>query len=316
MYRFNFRKLSLAIVLGLGAGQVYAAPINVLWWDSTPEYGGQAPNALRQEMSDYLTNYGGGSVFTSTYAGSETAGTLGAHLGSNSYDVIVFDATSSTAKFNAADIAAIQNHWTSNSNLLLDGSLYIRSINFNTTTDFPGPNGGTGLLTANEVYQLGTRGGGILIGTDHSGFQVDANQVLQAIVPGASFSGITFPSTDGVFYGSDLLNSLAAVAANDVFTHWDSVDTQGVAPTGTFATFNGGSVTLSSQVDVADEPGGGTKFSYISTSWVPGSGQTGVTNPNPGGGNGGSPIPEPATLALMGLGLVGLGWSRRKAVGR
>jgi len=120
MDRVNLRKLSLAIVLGLGAGQAIAVPINVLWWDSTPDYGSQAPNALRQEMSDYLTAYGGGSVFTGTYVGSETAGTLASHLASNSYDVIVFDATSSTAKFDAADVAAIQTNSTSNSNLLLD----------------------------------------------------------------------------------------------------------------------------------------------------------------------------------------------------
>lgn len=312
----TIRRLSLALVVATGlTGPAAAEVINVLWWDSTPEYGGQAPDALRQEMSDYLSGFGGGGVFASTYVGSEVAGTLATHLNTHSYDVIVFDATSSGAKFNAADLAAVQNHYASHSNLLLDGTLYIRNINYNATTDFPGPGGATGGLTANEVMQLGLRGGGIMVGTDHNCCQVDANQILQAIIPGAAFSGITYPSTDGVFYGEDLLNGGAvAIAALDVFTHWDSVPTEAIAPTGDFVDFLGNSISLFSQVDVADDPGGGVRYSYISTSWEPGEGITDVTDPEPGGsggGNGGS-VPIPGTLTLMGLCLAGLGMVRRR----
>lgn len=259
-------------------------------------------------MSDYLTAFSGGTVFNSTYVGSETAGTLATHLASNSYDVIVFDATSSLSKFNAADIAAVQAHYANNNkNILLDGTLYIRSISYDAGSNFPGPNGGTGGLLINEVYQLAARGGGLMIGTDHSGFQTDANQILNGILPSANFSGITYPSTDGVFFGSDLLNSKVAVAAADVFAHWDSVPTEAIAPTGAFTDFLGDAVTLYSQVDVADDPGGGTKYSYISTSWKPGSGTTVITDPNPGGGGGGggmTPVPEPSTYAAMGAALL------------
>ncbi|GAA0858787.1 hypothetical protein [Aliiglaciecola litoralis] len=283
----------------------FSMPFSVLWWDSTPTYGSQAADILRQEMSDYLTNFNGGGVFNSTYVSSEVPGTLATQLGSNSYDVIVFDATSQGPKFNASDLTAVQNHYASKSNLLLDGSLYIRSIAYNATTDFPGPNGALGGLTVNEINQLATRGGGIMIGTDHNCCQVDANQILSSVVPGASFSGSTIPSTDGVFYGGDMLNDAVAIAAVDVFNHWDSVPSQAIAPTGDFTDFFGNDITLYSQVDVADKPGGGPKFSYISTSWEPGSGTTDVDDDTIGGDSGDpGQIPEPSVAALMMLGVL------------
>lgn len=306
----------LATCLLMISVSVSANPFSVLWWDSTPSYSGQADNSLRQQMSDYLTNFNGGGVFNSTYIGSETAGTLAGHLASNTYDVIVFDATSNSSKFNAADLLAVQNHYATKSNLMLDGSLYIRSISYNAATDFPGPNGALGGLTVNQVHQLAVRGGGIMIGTDHNCCQVDANQILSSVIGGASFSGYTIPSTDGVFYGSDLLNDAAAIAAADVFSHWDAVPSQGIAPTGNFVDVFNNNVTLYSQVDVADKPGGGPKFSYISTSWAPGSGVTDVDDDTIGGSgndNGGSTdVPEPSPILLFLSSLLMIGLSRRR----
>jgi len=282
------------------AASVAHAQFSVLWWDSTPEYGSQALDAYRQEMSDYVDAYGGGSIFNSTYVSSEVPGTLAAHLASNSYDVIVFDATSSGPKFNASDLAAAQAHYAGKSNLILDGTLYIRSISYDAGSNFPGINGGTGGLTVNEVNAIATRGGGIMIGTDHSGYQTDANQILNSLIPAASFSGITYPSTDGEFYGSTLLNSIEPIAAVDVFNHWDSIDTQAIAPTGGFVDYLGNPVTLSSLVSVADEPGGGTKLSYISASFAPGSGSTDVDDDTPGGNDDPS-VPEPSVVGLLGF---------------
>lgn len=293
------------------AGGAQAAPYNVLWWDSTPDYGGQAANSLRQEMSDYLSGFAGGTLFSSTYVGSETPGTLATHLGANSYDVIVFDATSSSAKFNSADLSAVQSFYQSNSNILLDGTLYIRSINYNSFTDFPGFNDALGIFTANEVKALASRGGGIMIGTDHEGFQVDANQVLQAVIPGAAFSGYTVPSTDGVFTGTELLTTAGAVAPADIFANWSNVPSEAIAPTGNFTDFLGNPVTLYSQVDVADAPGGGPRFPYISTSFAPSGGVVDIDDPQAP-----TTTPEPASLALFGVGLLGLARLRQRRAAR
>ena len=114
-----------------------------------------------------------------------------------------------------------------------------------------------------------------------------------------------------MFYGDDLLNSIASVAAAGVFANWAGVPTEGIAPTGMFTDILGNPVTLYSQVDDADQPGGGPRFSYISTSFEPGDGTTVITDPNPGGG-GGTDVPEPGSLTLLGAGLLALWRLRRR----
>ena len=307
------RSMILAALVAVGAAvPASAVPYNVLWLDLTPEYGGQAPDALRKQMSDYLTDYSGGSLFNSTYV-SGFAGSLASEVGSNSYDVVIVDATSGGGYVNADDATALRSFYAAgNDNLLFDGTLYIRNINYNADSIFPGTNGGLGGLLINEVYSLAARGGGIFFGTDHNCCQGDVNGLINSLLPGAAFSGITYPSTDGQFNGTELLTAKVNVAPLDVLTNWAGVPSEAIAPTGTFTDFLGASRTLSSQVDVADAPGGGTKYSYISTSFAPGGGPIDIGDPDPPGGT----VPEPATWAMMviGFGLVGV-TSRRRVRG-
>jgi hypothetical protein len=243
----------------------------VLWWDTTSEFGG-SPDAARKLMSDELTDFDGGGLFNSVYVSAENApGLLAAELAETSYDVIVFDATKSgTGSFNQADLDELAAFYETRMNVLLDGVLWIRSLfDFNETTQYPGINGSTGGFTANEVFQLASRGGGVMIGTDHNCCQAEANQLIAAMIPGAAFSGSTTPSLDGQFNGDDLLNAVAVVSASDLLAHWSTIPSEAIAPTGDFTDVFGDPVTLYSQVDVADIVGG-PQFSYISTSFEPG----------------------------------------------
>jgi hypothetical protein len=309
------------LVLALSAFVADAAPIKVLWWDTTPEYGAQAPNVRREAMSTFLTNFGGGGVFTSTYRDAEfQPGTLAVEMASGNYDVVVFDSTPSGAQnsFNASDFGALRTAYDGGmNNLMLDGTLYIRNIDYNSETNFPGTNNALGGLLANQVMQLAMRGGGFMIGTDHNCCQFEANSLLQALLPSAAFSGITDPTNVGTFFGQDLLDGGAqAIAAVDVFNHWDAVPSQAIAPTGDYLDFNGSALTLFSQVDVADQGTfgltAGERYSYISTSWKPGDGETDIDDPNPGGGGNPSLVPIPATLWLTGLAFLALAWTRRQ----
>lgn len=272
MNRYRSALIALALV-AIGAPVSRAAggatdPIRVLWWDATDEFGGQAADALRQQMSDYLDGFAGGGVFDATYVATTGIGALATFLSGHDFDVIVIDATTLQETFDFADQHALMLHYVDHPNLLLDGTLYVRSIVFNATSIFPGVNGSTGAFTADEVLQLAQRGGGILFGTDHDCCSPQANYLLDEILPGAAFCCSTTASLNAQFLGSDLTTGAAVASAIDLVDHWASIPSPGVAPTGTFVDVRGEMVELHSQVRVEDLFEG-TLETYVSTSWSP-----------------------------------------------
>jgi hypothetical protein len=79
-------------------------------------------------------------LFNSVYVSSEPSGTLAPYLADNeAFDVIILDDTDGgrIPNFDVDDLAALRDFYETKSNLVLDGTLYIRNINFNSFTDFP-----------------------------------------------------------------------------------------------------------------------------------------------------------------------------------
>ena len=295
-----------------------AARFSVLWWDTT-NHTVHLGDAVRQEIPTFLDSFtiDGEDIFDTTYISHHSPGGLAAHLASHHYDAVVLDTDyrGQTFPFGAADQEALKQYYKNRSNLLFDATLMIRSMNYIPQVDFPGPNNAFGNFTANEVYALAKRGGGIIIGTDHHVHHADANFMLDTLLPGVAFIGETNPSTNGVFYGSDLLNSAVEVAPIDIFNHWSSIPSQGIAPKGTFTDFLGNPVTLYTQVEVADKPGYGYKHTYISSSWKPDACTTTITGKSSACY---PPVPEPlqvpepsAVLGLLAVGTVGSLLQRR-----
>jgi hypothetical protein len=253
--------LTALVVLAPSTDAQYA----VLWWDNTPEWGSSFPDSQREEMADHIDGF---TEFDCTYVSSEIAGELALELAANSYDVIIFD-SAGYLTFDAADRAAVTTHYATKPHLLLDGSFSINASNIATLPTFPGPGDSTAGLLMNEVWQVAVHGGGMVIGTDHFGFSDPANDVLDQCVPAADFTGATLPSADALFHGTDLVSTFVNYSPYDLFPGWWGYNSQGIAPTGSFVDVFGNDVTLYSQLDVADAPGGGTQLCYISTSWPP-----------------------------------------------
>ena len=265
------------IVLLAANASAQERTFSVLWWNANPDEPGIKVGSHRKAMATYLNAIDDGRLFNVRYAVHRRRGDLSAALAEQEYDVLVLDATEARTRFDSQDLAALKQMYASGRDaIMLDGTLNIRNVNYNATTQFPGENNATGGLLVNQVASLAQRGGGILIGSDHDMFQASANAALTALVPGARFSGLTDPSTDGDFLGRILLSERMKVRPMDLLRHWQSIPNQGETPTGTFTDFLGRSVTFHVLVEAADKPGGGKRRPYISASFDPGSERTAI----------------------------------------
>lgn len=267
--------LALVVFVATLAPSVAEAQTRILWFNGMADERGIMSSPDRERMVTYLNQFEGGQRFQATYVRDLNGGGLANALSRGSYDLLVLDLTDNRRRLDNADTAALQRFFAGGQKgLMLDGSLYIRSIRHNPTTRFPGPNNANADILVNQLAMLAEAGGGILIGTDHGEYQRNANIALQAIVPDARFTGRTNPSTNGDFIGAGLLSHVRAVTPRDILRHWESVPSQGEAPVGTFTTFDGFPITLYSLVEAADKPGRGRKIPYVSFSEFPGAGKT------------------------------------------
>lgn len=278
MLRFKTHTMALLAIavfcfLGFNPTQAIAEPIKVLFVNGTSS-SGPSRNAFRKEMSDWLNTVENGRVFESSFFRYSRTGGLARALEENANtQVLVLDLSHRISQVDRSDAAALQAFYSSGKNaLILDGSFGIRSLRMGGRPEvlFPGIEGSSGGLLANQIVALAGMGGGILIGTDHFDFQVPANAALRALLPDAQFTGTTNPSTDGAFIGDVLLNTHTPVKPAVLLRHWETVPNQGEAPIGSYTDFTGAPVRLYTLVEAADKPGGGRKRPYISASFDPG----------------------------------------------
>ncbi len=275
--------LCLLIWVMLAGGVVaQGQPVRVLWWNGTPDEAPKMYARDRETIARYIDDFSGGQVFSVTFRTSLQGGDLANELQRALYDIIILDVITRRVFLNSADIEAVKAFYASGkSGLMLDGSLWIRNLRRHRTTAFPGVNGSVAGLMMNQLFILAEAGGGVFLGADHNVYQRGANSVLQALVPGAKFSGSTDPSTDGEFIGDALLAKRVSIKARDILNHWEAVPNQGEAPVGDFVDFLGRPVTLYSLVETADKPGGGRKRPYVSASVFPGDGRTAIDSDEP-----------------------------------
>ncbi|WP_282061651.1 hypothetical protein [Roseobacter litoralis] len=263
--------------LFIGSLAAQAEQTAVLWWDGSPTYDGATNAQDRAAMANYINQFDGGASYAVTFKHATQRGALAAVLAGAPFDIIVLDVTTTSRNFTNADLDALRAHYASGKRaLMLDGTLWVRNARPGPKTVFPGPNGASAALLINQIAALADAGGGILIGTDHREFQAGANQLLEAIVPRARFSGRTNPSRDGEFIGGTLLNAAVPVRPLDILQHWEEIPSQAEAPVGQFTDFMGNPVTLHTLVETSDKPGGKAKRPYITASFAPGEGRTAI----------------------------------------
>lgn len=263
--------LAFLLSVCLAAFPALAEPMRVLWWDADNDEPVSGP-ANREHMAKYLDALEGGSRYDVSYKYGPRRGNFAQFMdGKVPFELIIVSAANLRRTFNNADLEAFKRHYANSSMaLMLDGTLTIRNLDYSRRSRFPGVNNSSAHLLRNQVETMRKAGGGLLIGTDHDEYQIPANQILDAILPGARFTESTNPSRNGEFFGEVLLAQHEAIKPLDILQHWEDVPSQGRAPVGQFTDFLGRSVTLFTLVEASNKRGGGGRRPYISATIDPG----------------------------------------------